>query len=380
MRIKQQLLSFAACLCCIFGGVPLSATAQHSVDFSGYISKYDTTFSGIGPAVYFLPPPKTAEELLDDKYAGKEADSALVEEYVGRMNYYHRLKMTGDNAVIAKYLPVDDAEAASVEGRLLTEIERFEQLGSINFVGDLQNRLAMEYLAVGADEFAVEFFEKAMETKQLANQSADRDVIGHNLAIAYEYLGRLNEAHELRDVLYKRAVEARNSESQGYALMELAVVKAKQGHAAEAERDIIRKVEPLFRRARNNNGRIAAYSTLASIYYLQQKYPEAQWFFLQAKTIADREGITGQLPEIIFGLAEVKKVSGNPTVAIEEYQVADDLARKDHMLAMQLAIQDALGDLYHEAGRYDAAAAALRKYDSLKHMLFPETVRETANN
>lgn len=373
MRIKKRLRCYAACFCCVFLGIPFSLTAQHSVDFSGYISKYDSTFSGIGPEVYFLPPPKSAEELLDDQYADKDVDSALVEEYVDRMHYYHRLKMTGDNSVIAKYLPVDDAQAASVEGRLLTEIERFEQLGSTNLVGDLQNRLAMEYLAIGAEAFAIEFFEKAMDTKQRANRLADRDAVGHNLAITYEYLGQLAKAHALRDALYERAVEARNSNQQAYAMMELAVIKAKQGATAEAERDIIRKVVPLFRRIRNEEGRIAAYSTLATIYHLQRKYPEAQWFLLQAKTIADREGIAEQLPEIIFGLAEVKKQSGNPSVAIEEYKVADDLARKDHKLGMQLAIQDALGDLYHEAGNYDAAAVALRKYDALKHMLFPGT-------
>ena len=371
MRIKQQLLRYAACLCCVLGGLPLSLSAQHSVDFSGYISKYDSTFSGIGPEVYFLPPPKTAAELLDDRFADKEVDSAVVEEYVDRMNYYHRLRMTGDNSVIAKYLPLETASAASVEGRLLTEIDRFEKLGSVNLVGDLQNRLAMEYLAIGADQFAIEFFKKAMDTKQRANQSADRDAIGHNLAVTYEYLGELTKARVLRDELYRRAMESHNADQQGYAMMELAVVKAKQGATDEAERDIIRKVVPLFRRNRNDSGRISAYCTLAYVYYLQHKYPEAQWFFLQAKTIADERGIAGQLPEIIFGLAEVKKVSGNPTVAIEEYKVADDLARKDHILGMQLAIQDALGDLYHEAGDYDDAAIALRKYDTLKHLLFP---------
>src|SRR5690606_38529701 len=248
----------------ILGGVPLSLTAQHSVDFSGYISKYDSTFSGIGPEVYFLPPPKSAEELLDDRYAEKEIDSALVEAYVDRMHYYHRLKMTGDNAVLAKYLPFAETQAASVEGKLLMEIERFEKLGSINLVGDLQNRLAMEYLAIGADAYAIEFFEKAMDTKQRANRMADRDAIGHNLAVTYEYLGQLTEAHTLRDALYERAVETRNADQQGYAMMELAVVKAKQGTAAEAERDIIRKVVPLFRRTRNDEGRIAAYNTLAT--------------------------------------------------------------------------------------------------------------------
>jgi len=351
-------------------GIPFNLTAQQTIDFSGYINNYDSTFSGIGPKVYFLPPPKSAEELLDDRYAEKEIDSALVEEFVDRMHYYHRLKMTGNDAVLAKYLPVTAAQKASVEGTLLTEIERFQQLGSLNLVGDLQNRLAMEYLAIGANDYAVEFFEKAMGTKRDANRVADRNAINHNLAITYEYLGQLAKAQLIRQEIYDQAVKSHDNNGQAYALMELAVVKAKQGATNEAERDIIRKVVPMFRRTRNDNGLIAAYHTLASIYFLQNRYPESQWFLLQAKTIADKEGIADQLPEIIFALAEVKKQSGNPRVAIEEYKVADDLARKDNLLGMQLAIQDALGDLYHEAGNYQEAAVALQKYDALKNIVF----------
>src|SRR5690606_41587449 len=68
---------------------------------------------------------------------------------------------------------------------------------------------------------------------------------------------------------------------------------------------------------------------------LQHKYPEAQWFLVQAKTIVDREGISEQLPEIMFHLAETKKYAGNPRVAIEEYKVASDLAKKDHRIGMR---------------------------------------------
>src|SRR5690606_5083119 len=117
----------------------------------------------------------------------------------------------GDRAVTAKYLPIDETQAASVEGNLLIEIDRFATLGSANMVGDLQNRLAMEYLAVGAYDYAVEFFEKAMRAKQEANQTSDLDAIGHNLAVTYEFMGELAKAYSLRKELYDKAVKARNS-------------------------------------------------------------------------------------------------------------------------------------------------------------------------
>ncbi len=370
MKVTQPLGRFSACLGFLLWGVLTGVSAQETVDFSGVVTKYDSTFSGIGPEVYFLPPPKTEAELLDDRYEEKEIDSALVEEYVQRMQYYHRLEMTGNGDVAAKYVPIRESQAASVEGKLLMAVDYNVASNNLNALADIQNRLAMEYVAIGSVEFAVEFFEKAMRTKQAVSNMADWGTIAHNLAVAYEYLGHLDKAYTLRQQLYERAVENRDNRDQANALMELALIKAKQGVWNEAERDIIRKVVPLFRRVRDEAGRAAAYSKLAAIYTLQHKYPEAQWFLVQAKTIVDREGISEQLPEIMFNLAETKKYAGNPRVAIEEYKVASDLAKKDHRIGMQLAIQDALGNLYHEAGDYDGAALALNQYDMLKNILF----------
>jgi len=370
MKVKQSLLRHAACFFFFFWGVLTCVFAQQHVDFSGVVAKYDSTFAGIGPEVYHLPPPKTEEELLDDRFAEKEIDSAVVDEYVNRMKYYHRLVVTGNGNVAAKYMSVTEAQAASVEGKLLIAADRNNMVTDAGLLADIQNRLAMEYVALGAFDLAVEFFEKAMRAKQATNNMADWEVITHNLAVAYEYLGQLDKAQGLRQQLYDRAVKARDNSHQARALMELALIKAKQGFSQEAERDIIRKVVPLFRRGRDEAGRASAYRTLAAIYTLQNKYPEAQWFLVQAKTIVDREGITEQLPDIIFNLAETKKHSGNPRVAIEEYKVANDLARKDHLMGMQLAIQDALGNLYHQAGDYDGAALALNRYDTLKNILF----------
>ncbi|MGV3763485.1 tetratricopeptide repeat protein [Parapedobacter sp.] len=370
MKIKQPLWRFSAYFCFFFWGGLTGASAQESVDFSGIITKYDSTFSGIGPKVYFLPPPKTEAELLDDRYAEKEVDSALVEEYVKRMAYYHRLEMTGNGDVAVKYVPIHESQLASVEGKLLMAADYNLASNNLNTLADIQNRLAMEYVAIGTIDYAIEFFEKAIWTKKTVNNMADWETISNNLAVTYEYLGQLDKAYALRQELYERAVKSRDNRDQANTLMKLALIKAKKGGWNEAERDIIRKVVPLFRRARDEAGRASAYSTLAAIYTLQHKYPEAQWFLVQAKTIVDREGIAEQLPEIMFHLAETKKYAGNPEVAIEEYKVASNLAKKDHRIGMQLAIQDALGNLYHEAGDYDGAALALNQYDLLKNMLF----------
>jgi len=370
MKVKQPLWHFSAFFCIFLWGGLTVVFGQATDDFSGVITKYDTTFSGIGPKVYFLPPPKTEAELLDDRYAEKEVDSALVEEYVKRMQYYHRLELTGNGDVAVKYVPIRESQASSVEGKLLMAADYNAASNNLNLLADIQNRLAMEYIAIGTVDYAVEFFEKALQTKKSVRNMDDWETISQNLAVAYEYLGQLDKAYVLRQELYERAVKNRDNRDQANTLMELALIKAKRGGWSEAERDIIRKVVPLFRRVRDEAGRASAYRMLAAIYTLQHKYPEAQWFLVQAKTIVDREGIAEQLPEIMFHLAETKKYAGNPRVAIEEYEVASDLAKRDHRFGMQLAIQDALGNLYHEAGDYDGAALALNQYDMLKNILF----------
>src|SRR5690606_21855536 len=169
MKVKQPLRRFLMSFC-FFLWVGLAAVfGQGSVDFSGTISKYDSTFSGIGPEVYFLPPPKTEAELLDDRYAEKEVDSVLVEEYVERMQYYDRLEMTGHGDVAVKYVPIRESQVSSTEGKLLMAADYNAARNNLSALGDVQNRLAMEYVAVGAVNYAVEFFEKAIAAKKTTN-------------------------------------------------------------------------------------------------------------------------------------------------------------------------------------------------------------------
>src|SRR5690606_33101215 len=227
MKVKQGLFIHIVCFCFFFCSILNGSFAQQRVDFSGVVSKYDSTFAGIGPPVYFLPPPKTEEELLDDRYAEKEIDSAAVEEYVNRMKYYHRLDITGDDHVTAKYMPVAETQASSVEGKLLMEVEGNGTPQQERLQADVENRLAMEYVALGACDFAVEFFEKAMQAKRNSGNQSDWETIAHNLAVTYEYLGQLDKARALREQLYERAVKNGSNARQADALMELALVKAK---------------------------------------------------------------------------------------------------------------------------------------------------------
>lgn len=350
------------------------------VDFSGTIGKYDTSFDGVGPRVYFLPPPATKEEQISDRYEAKIAESEVVREYLDNLKYTIRLNDVGNiNGTLAQMESQLD-DKTSMEGLVLKEIAKQTARNNVDMVANLENYLAKEYLSIGNVKEAIIFFETALYAKSSLGKREDVDLLTHNLAIGYEYLQNLGRAEALHRELHGRAVAARNNAQQAQSLANLALIKAKRGNYQEAEHDLIRTVIPMVRRANNSRGQVAALITLAEVYNLQNRYPEAQWFLVQAKQIALQQGFDTVMPEIIFNLAENKKEAGNPRVAIQEYEEADDLVKdqSDRLFGMQLAIQDALGDLYHQSGNYEQAATALSRYDALKNRFFHRSF--SANN
>lgn len=374
---RKSLIIVSACLFLIWGIGPVFSfqkdPAEHGSDhhdFSGYIKKYDTTFNGIGPEVYFLPPPPSEKELLDQQYEEKQHETIAIPKMITKMEVLADLKSIGDLNRDPRLLT---GANQSIEGWLLMELERATQNNDISRMAHVQNMLGREYFRLGALKEAFHFFEKALALKSELGAQADMMALNYNLATLYHYNEDLTTAQAYYETTLQQARRQNDRTKQAEAMMRLALIKAKQGHYDEAEQDLIRTVIPMFRNLRNtagDNGRITAYSVLANVYRLQNRFPEAQWFMLQAKEIADEKRLDQHMPMILFALAEIKKSSGNKIVAINEYKMAEELAgEQTDFLAMRLAIQDALGDIYHENGNFKEALEALNRYDSLKEQL-----------
>lgn len=340
-------------------------------DFSGWIKKYDPKFDGIGPPVYFLPPPPTEEELMSRELENRPPETIAIPRMLSKAAILNGLRPTGNKGTDPARFSGD---AQSREGWLLMESERLTELGKMDELADIHHLLACEYFRVGATEDAFAFFEKALANKIALKKEADVLAIQYNLGALYEYIDDLTCAMGLYEQIYRDAIRRSNRLQQADALMRIALVKAKNGHHYEAEQELIRTVIPMYKQIRNEAGdigRIVSYQTLADVYRLQDRYPEAQWFLLQSKDIIEEKGLSYYLPDIIFALAEVKKSSGNTVVAIEEYRLADRLvnSRGSNSLVMRLAIQDALGSIYHQSGQLKEALEALSRYDYLKEQL-----------
>lgn len=324
----------------------------------------------IGPEDYHLPPPPSAEELLSRQIENKLHEILSLPKMLSKATALGDLRDKAHSQMEVRHWVGDQQ---STEGWLLQEIDRLNQVGEFARAGDLYHLLAYEYFRLGAIEESHANLEMALSAKSGLRDQRDAMSIRHSLALLYEYGDDLNcsQANYLR--VLDDARQRNNRELQARILTRLALLKAKQGQYFEAEQDIIRTVVPMFRQLRStagDRGRIQAYRTLADVYRLQNRHPEAQWFLLQAKEIVDDKNHNDFLPLILFDLAEVKKSSGNTQIAINEYIMADQLAgTHTDDLVLKLAIQEALGDIYHDSGRFKEALEALNRFDTLKAKL-----------
>src|SRR5690606_18057573 len=106
--------------------------------------KYDTEFSGIGPKVYILPPPKTEEEILQDKYSEKKKDQEQLLHLINQLELSAQLKRT-DNGNI----PFALVDSASKETQTVAVINYYRQMNRRDSVLAWQNYLGSLMLLNG---------------------------------------------------------------------------------------------------------------------------------------------------------------------------------------------------------------------------------------
>lgn len=323
----------------------------------------------IGPIDYTLPPPMSDEEKLKLELSERIELNIEIPALLFKTYLLPNLKKTGKT----EYSSLKEVGGLqSLEGWLLLEIERAMQFNQLNYVADLQNLLACEYFRLGNVENAFNFFERALLLKTELKAANDISLIQFNIGKTYEFIEDYPCALNTFSNVLSHAKKTGNRLDQFYASMHMALIKAKGGSYFEAESDLIHNILPGFKGLRSKageNGRVEAYMVLSQVYLLQERYPETQWFLLQAREIVQNENLIQWLPEIVFNLAQTKKESGNFDIALLEYDLAKEMAEEKDLLVMQLAIQEALGYIYNESGQFKEALEALNRYDSLKNQI-----------
>ncbi|MGJ1316891.1 hypothetical protein ACR78R_30330, partial [Sphingobacterium multivorum] len=174
--------------------------------YTGAIKQYDASFKGIGPEVYFLPPPKTANEILADNYADKKSFSKEIARQLLLQRLLLQLRST-NNLGHFQYLMNPMPTAANSWD---TAIER--QIKAENWIAGyaLANEAALFSIKNNDSSNASKFLYQALS---LANRTDNRDdiaTINMNISNFQLYRGDFVRAEESAQNYHTYAMKSKS--------------------------------------------------------------------------------------------------------------------------------------------------------------------------
>lgn len=330
-------------------------------------------FQGIGPIPYNLPPKKTQEQLLEDRYALMREDAEALHQYFDGLKLYRQLEESGDSPLVPESSlfgqqgPIDAEN--NIERSLLASIGFYQRLNNRTAMSDLQNRLAIYYVREAEYNKAIPLFRAALAEKEVLQDHDAKNTVMRNLAIVYQYIAAYPDARHFFEQLAQSAEKVRDFNLQADALSHIAQIKAKNLQFLEAENDVIKKILPLYKKTKNEKGKMEAFNTLASFYRDEKKYTQSRWFYLQAIEIATARNHHNGLANNLYELASVKNGIAEYALAVIDYKAAADFARQSKDRELQLRINNGLSKAYKALGDYGNVATCIKEYYSLKDEL-----------
>ena len=341
-------------------------TEQMPLDPAGFVTKYDTSFAGIGPRVYTLPIPRTKEEVLVDSYQEKKGFYDSISRGLDFQVLQNDFKFTQNSGYIKNnFKPLPSSEEEWNE--LITKLEKNN---NTVLAAGLANEYAWVLLQANQPAKSIDLLTRGLNALNQSGFIGEKAVLEYNLANAYLYSGNFAQASSLQERFLATATKNNTLLDQANTLVKIAMVNAYLKNYAAAENSIIRKAIPLYNKTKNHAGKVNAWIKLAKIYQLQNKHVQAQWFLIQARDLAHEKKIEVNLPDIEYMLAYSKYMQQNYQVAQKEFEQAKTLADKHNNKLLQLAIADKLGDIYLMMENYEHAQHELTQYWILREELF----------
>jgi len=339
---------------------------EQKLDPSGFVTKYDPDFNGIGPKVYVLPAPRTKKEELADSYKEKTNFYDSISKQLDFQNLIEGYKSTSNKGFILqniKPLPATDAEW---EALILKLHQNNNQALSVG----IANEYALELIRKGELSKAIAVLGTGMNGTTL---DTDWSVLQFNLANTFLLNGNNKEAIAIQETFLRNATINRNLNDQADILVGIAISQAHGKNYRAAENTIIRRAIPLYNKIKDAKGKVNAWTTLARIYQVQNKHTEAQWFLIQARDLALTRDYGNDLAEMEYMLGYSKYIQQNYKVAKLEMENARSMASLEKNKILQLAISDKLGDIYLKLGYFKEAETALEDYWRLRREIFPKS-------
>ncbi|KGE14866.1 tetratricopeptide repeat protein [Sphingobacterium deserti] len=351
--------------------VALPAISQEQsvpLDPAGYITKYDTKFNGVGPAVYVLPAPRTRQELLTDSYAAKVDFQDSIDRALDFQRLLEDFKPTSNFSNIQYLLTPQPSSALAWNTLIQEELKR----GNYNTAYGILHAYAAASLRDGSVPQTLGLLQTALQHAQKTTNTVDIAIIQYNLGNLYLFDKNIQQAGFFQEAFYKSAMKQQSIVEQANSLVKIALIQAHDKDYRSAENNIIRKAIPLLNRAKAYDRKIIAWESLAKIYQMQNKHTEAQWFLIQARDLAKSKNYMSELAEIEYMLAFSKFNQQNYRVAQKEFIQANALAETEDNKLLQLAIADKLGQIYMQQLDLNKAEDALERYQNLRLELFKD--------
>lgn len=342
----------------------MSYAQDLTIDYTGSIAKYNHNFKGIGPEVYFLPPPKTKTEQLIaifDSEMRKDFAKKIAQElrYKTLLTQIKSLQANNRFQYLLKPAPAD-----LTTWNTLLERTKQQEDDPANLY--LLNEAGLFAIHNHHSDQAVNYLENALLIASKESNKQERLVLQQNLAAVLLYTNNFEKAATVAQENLKLAIQLKDYRDQANAWTQLALAKSGLKNYNEAEQHIIRKAIPLYNKSKAYEDKIIAWEQLAQIYFEQNKFTEAQWFLLQAQQLAENKKITNELPAIEYLLASSKLLDKNFKVAKKEFLSTLTLAQERNNVPLQLAALDKLGEVYILLKDFEEADKTFQNFTSLK--------------
>jgi len=193
-------------------------------DYTGAIKKYDASFSGVGPEVYFLPPPKTENEIIEDNYTGKKSFSKEIARQLLFQRLLLQLKST-NNMGHFQYL-MNPIPANTTAWNNTIENQKKAENWIAGYA--LANEAALFAIKNNDSIAASKFLYDALSLANRTDNKDDIATINLNLSNFQLYHGDFDKAEESAQKYHTYATVSKSYLEQANAWLLIAMARAGQ--------------------------------------------------------------------------------------------------------------------------------------------------------
>ncbi len=340
----------------------LAGFKNFASDTDSLITKTRPKAVKIGPVYFDATPVDSAllrKLLVKERLLKKNRDDQELVKYQNTLLLRNLLNETETS-------DFPDEKMINTLDLVLDEYRRGNDLKSLSLI---LNTYAVYYGKKGESAKAIQYFTEALKLRERLNDKPGVIKISENLAALYKVEGSYDKAIQQNEYIIQLSLSLNKIPQAADMYLAMAENKLLQNKYNESEYCVLKKALPMFTRRGDKAGRLKSFQSIAQIYYLQKRFSEAKWFYIQAQILALKLDNKEALISSLIHLAEVKNALGEHEMALDDYRQAETLAVKNNFPVKLIEIKGYQGEIYSQMGNYLAAGNALDEYARLRENL-----------